>query len=64
MKTLYVLAVLIVIMAVFFVAYGFNEDGDNQVTSSATKHSYDDNKIQPDFGDNSGMVIVTISGLD
>lgn len=37
---------------------------DNQITSSATKHSYDDNSLQPKKGDGSGMAIITISGLD
>lgn len=36
----------------------------NSITSSTTKHSYDNNALQPQFGDGTGMKIVTISGLD
>jgi len=51
-------------MAAFLLGYGLNPNEGNQITSSTTKHSYEENQLQPDFGDGSGMVMVTISGLN
>lgn len=62
MRLIPILLVVIVIMLAFFMGYGYGA-GSDQITG-AVKHSYGDNALQPDFGDGSGMGIITITGLE
>ena len=64
MKLLAILIMLTIIFAAFLFVSSSILNGDNEITSSATKHSYEDNSLQPNYGDSSGMVLVTITGLD
>lgn len=64
MKLFSILVMLVIIFAALLFVSGSFLNGENEITSSATKHSYENNQLQPDFGDNSGMVFITITGLD
>lgn len=64
MKVAIVLMLIATVILGFLVVTSTTTNEGNSITSSATKHSYDNNAMQPQFGDGSGMQIVTISGLD
>jgi len=64
MKVAIILMLIATIILGFLVVTSTSINDGNSITSSATKHSYNENSLQPQFGDGSGMQIVTISGLD